>query len=567
MILLKRTLAAVLAASVVLALAFLLFVLPAQPVRLDSSAWSDVAARTVAGAYHVHTSRSDGAADKDTVAAAAARAGLRFVIFTDHGDGTRPAEAPAYAHGVLCVDAVEISTDQGHYVAIDMPAAPYPLGGAASAVVEDVARLGGFGIAAHPDSPKPSLQWRDAAAPIDGIEWLNGDTEWRNESRRALTRAALGYFLRPGPALATLLDRPATINRWDAMVRTRRVVALAAQDAHGGVGRTEEDGKQRFVADVPSYEASFRTFAIRVPMEKAWSGDAAADARMLLAAIREGRVYTAIDALAAPGLLEFYAETDSGRAEMGTALPAGTAARLVARVLAPPGAAVLIVDDSLPRRRGGLAALGASRRVAPDGTQELRARLGAGQGAFRVEVNLPSAPGTPPVPWLFSNPIYFLPPVPTAVDEGVAAARAAIDPAAWHIEKDPESSATLTAGPPTVLQYTLMGGDRRSQFVAAAARLTNRTFGGIRIRVHADRPMRVSVQLRRPDGQRWRESIYVDKAAREIAIPITKFSKVEARSEPLNPADIDTLLLVVDLVNALPGASGNLAIERVDLIS
>ena len=176
---LTRALAALLAASVVLGvlvlILFLVFVLPPRPIRLDPSAWQDVAARTVAGAYHVHTSRSDGAADTDHVAQAAARAGLQFVIVTDHGDGMRTPDPPTYRHGVLCIDAVEISTDGGHYVAIDMPAAPYPLGGAPSAVVEDVARLGGFGVAAHPDSPKPELQWGDATAAIDGIEWLSAD--------------------------------------------------------------------------------------------------------------------------------------------------------------------------------------------------------------------------------------------------------------------------------------------------------------------------------------------------------------------------------------------------------
>ena len=120
---LTRTLAAVLTASVVFALLFVVLVLPPRAVRLDSSAWRDVAARTVSGAYHVHTSRSDGSGDKDHVAAAAARAGLQFVILTDHGDATRPPDPPVYLHGVLCIDAVEISTDGGHYVAIDMPAA------------------------------------------------------------------------------------------------------------------------------------------------------------------------------------------------------------------------------------------------------------------------------------------------------------------------------------------------------------------------------------------------------------------------------------------------------------
>lgn len=525
-----------------------------------------MSARTVAGAYHIHTSRSDGAADKASIAQAASRAGLQFVILTDHGDGTRPLDPPAYLHGVLCIDAVEISTDGGHYVAIDMPAAPYPLGGAPAAVVEDVTRFGGFGIAAHPDSPKPPLQWRDPTAPIDGIEWLSADTEWRNESRRALTRAALGYFLRPGPALATLLDRPATLNRWDAMVRTRRVVALAAHDAHGGIGRTAEDGSRQFVAGVPSYEATFRTFSIRVPMGRPFSGEPATDARALVATIRAGRVFTTIDALAAPGLLEFYAETASGRIEMGSAVPAGTAAQLVARVLAPPGAQVLIVDDSLLRRRGGLSALGASRRVAPDGTQELHAQLGAGEGAFRVEVNVPSAPGTPPVPWLLSNPIYFLPPPRPAIDANVSAAGEAIVPAAWRVEKDPASSATLAAGPPPVLHYTLQSGERGSQYVAVAAPLSGKVFGAIRVRLRADRPMRVSLQLRSADGRRWRKSIYVEVTARDLIVPITRLAAVEGRSEPVQSTEIESLLLVIDLVNAVPGASGQVTIERVAVV-
>ena len=87
-----------------------------------------------------------------------------------------------------------------------------PLAGQPLVVVEDVARLGGFGIAAHPDSPKESLRWTDADAPIDGIEWLNGDSEWRNDSRARLWRAAAGYLFRPGPALTMLLiDRRRSI--------------------------------------------------------------------------------------------------------------------------------------------------------------------------------------------------------------------------------------------------------------------------------------------------------------------------------------------------------------------
>ena len=182
--------AAVLAAVIF----FLLVSLPPRP-RLVQVADAALAQRTIAGAYHVHSVRSDGSGNRETIAAAAARAGLKFVIITDHGDGTRVPDAPAYIAGVLCIDAVEISTTGGHYVALGLGPAPYPLGGQAAAVVEDVARLGGFGFAAHPDSTRTELAWSDWTLPFDGIEWVNADSEWRNETRPRLARVVFDYLV------------------------------------------------------------------------------------------------------------------------------------------------------------------------------------------------------------------------------------------------------------------------------------------------------------------------------------------------------------------------------------
>src|SRR5262245_7556875 len=167
--------------------------------------------RVVRGAIHVHTTRSDGAGTPDEVAHAAHRAGLDFVILTDHGDGLRVPDAPRYVEGVLVIDAVEISTADGHYVALGIGQAPYRLAGDARDVIEDVHRLGGFGFAAHPDSPKPDLQWRDWDVPLDGLEWLNVDSEWRDETRTLfgrtfLTRLFLTYWFRGPESIAEMFD-------------------------------------------------------------------------------------------------------------------------------------------------------------------------------------------------------------------------------------------------------------------------------------------------------------------------------------------------------------------------
>lgn len=542
------TLVAVIAAGVL----FFVYVVPPAPERLDASAWSDLAARTVPGAYHVHTTRSDGHGDKAAIAAAAAAAGLKFVILTDHGDGTRPPDAPEYVGPVLMLDAAEISTDEGHLVAIDMPRAPYPLGGAADAVIEDVTRLGGFAIAAHPDSEKPALRWTSNAA-VDGIEWLNLDSQWRDESRAALALAGIGYFFRKGPALATLLDRPRTIARWDALTPKQRVVALAAVDAHGGVGRPAEDpgGSLFGTVGIPSYEASFRTFSNRAVLDRPLSGHAAEDAKAIYGAIRKGRVFTAIDALAGPALLDLWAEAGVARIEMGDGVSSDSDVTLLARALMPAGAEMGLMKNG---------------RLMAKSYGDMRRVLTGAEGVYRLEIRVPEAPGTPPVPWLLSNPIYFGPdprPAPPVSAAGTAATRpgAAIAPFPWRIEKDPASSAILrTNDRVATLEYTLAAGSRGSQFVALATDLSQASFRAIDLSLAGDRAGRVSVQVRSADGKRWGRSYYVDPAGTALHVPLSDLRPIAGAGPTPESGAVTSILLVVDLVNAAPGHSGVLRV-------
>ena len=532
-------------------------ILPPGPAAVDVSAWADLVARTIPGAYHVHTTRSDGMGDRAAVAAAAARAGLGFVIVTDHGDGTRPPDPPEYIGGVLVLDAVEISTIGGHYVALEMPRAPYPLGGAADAVVEDVRRLGGFGIAAHPDSPKPALRWTDVRAPIDGVEWLNTDSEWRDEPRSRLARAVAGYFLRPGPAIAALFDRPVTLERWDQLTRFRPVVALAAADAHGGVGRAAEDTGRTFfgTAGIPKYEASFRAFSNRVVLDRPLTGTAAADARAIYGAIRRGSVFSTIDALAAPAALDFHVEAALGQIPMGGVLPEDSDATIVARAATPPGAELVLLHNG--------------HEVAT-GRGEIRHAVTEAHGAYRVEVRLPGAPGTPPIPWLVSNPVYFGATASSMAPQAAAPTPggAPIAPFPWRIEKDASSSATLRPGAHEVeLAYTLGGGGAVSQFVAIASDLTRQAFTAIDLGLSGDRPLRVSIQVRTAGGQRWGRSYYVEPSGSHLRIPLSGLRPIDSAPATVASIDVTSILLVVDLANAAPGQSGTLRVTGSALVN
>jgi hypothetical protein len=550
-----RTVTFLLAAALVAAV-LLVATGPPAPIPLTPAATG----RTLRGAFHVHTVLSDGALPRSDVAAAAARAGLQFAIFTDHGDGTRDPDPPAYIHGVLCLDGVEISTNDGHYIAVGMPAAPYPLGGDAQAVAEDVARLGGFGVAAHPTSPRAELSWTDWSVPVDALEWLNADSEWRDESHARLLRTFLDYLWRPAGALARLLDRPeGALARWDRLTAERPVVALAGHDAHGGFGAEENDGTGGRRLHLPSYEASFRTFSLYVTTASAPSGGAEADAELLIDAIRAGRVFTAIDAIAGPAALDFSAVAGRSRAEAGDALPLGPApAQFTVRAGVPAGARTILL------RNGEIVAEGSGGALDyHDGAP----------GAYRVEIHVPGAPGDPPVPWLVSNPIYRLlnsgPPAPDAVGPNVLESTL-VRPEDWRVESSAGSSGSVAvSGDEVSLRFSLDSQPGTSPFVALAAPVDGvpENATGIVFSGRASSPMRVSLQLRFANdaGERWGTSAFLDADPRTIRLPVSRLRHVSGSTPrpPLNNAT--SILLVVDLTNARPGSAGEFTISGVAL--
>ncbi|MCM3880661.1 MAG: CehA/McbA family metallohydrolase [Vicinamibacterales bacterium] len=557
----RRTLFVIAAAVLAAAFLFVFSQLPARRLELAKPSWGGPA--TALGAFHIHTVRSDGSGALDEIAAAASRAGLQFLIFTDHGDGTRPPEEPQYRSGVLCIDAAEISTAAGHYIAIGMQQTPYPLAGEPRDVVEDVRRFGGVGVVAHPDSTKPALQWYDWTVPFDGIEWLNADSEWRNETTQRLGRALVEYPFRAVETLGSLLDRPEeTLERWDRLTQDRRVFALAGADAHARLGRQENEAigfRSGWFVRIPSYDVSFRTFSLRVALDRPFAGDARPDAAQLISAIRQGHVSSSIDALATPAFVDFSASSGNESARAGDHLPYvdGTAS-LVVRTNAPS-------DGTIVLRRNG-------RILAEHAAPELKYASADGRGAYRAEIYLSSSPGQPPVPWLITNPIYVEPAdwgraVLTPVDE--ATDRWPIQGGPWHIEKDASSTANVVSGSPedpVELSYQLSGGAKAGQYAALVLSTGNALRGHARLAFQgqAARPMRISVQARHPSrGERWQRSVYLDGTPRDISIPFTEMTPVAPTpAATFDPAAIDTVLFVVDTTNTAPGSAGSFVISE-----
>jgi hypothetical protein len=544
-----------------------LFLTPPRSLELGSPLGIDDSVR---GAFHVHTRLSDGGGAVEDVAAAASRAGLRFVILTDHGDGVRMPESPVYRDGVLCIEGVEVSTDDGHLVGLGMGQSPYPLGGEGRDAVADVVRLGGFAIAAHPTAPGRGVRWRDWTAPFGGIEWLSVNNEWRNESYGTLVRTLLTYPVRPSETLGGLLDRSeSTMARWDALTARRRVVGLAGADAHAflGLPATDDPPRRRSIGlPLPSYETVFNTASITVS-GVVLTGSAEEDARAVIEALRRGHVHSTIDAMVRGGGLIFTASSGRYTASAGDALALDGEIHLKAAVAgAPPGTRVVLFRDG--------------KRIATREETSFIEMLPPEPAVYRVEVELPEELGHRVVPWLVSNPIYVGKdePKPRRSPPVASTSRLGRDTSAWMVEHSSESEGAIDIGPAPdgepqgTLRFALSGPISSSQFAAMAVPTTTGLAERDRLsfRALASRPMRVSVQLRVPgdgtddgtDGMRWRRSVYLDSTARDVSLFFNDFRPVNLDDPAHPPLDlVRSILFMADTVNARTGTNGRIVIS------
>ena len=520
-----------------------LYITATLPPRATELA-TPLPATSIAGAFHVHTSRSDGSGTPEDVAAAAARAGLRFVVLTDHGDATRQPDPPVYRDGVLVIDAVEVGTLGGHVVALGLRgASPYPLAGESHDVIEDIHRLGGRAIASHADSPKPELRWRDDVGRYDGIEWLNADSEWRDESALRLLATGLRMFFRGPESIASLFARPeASLLRWDRAQRDRRVFSVAAVDAHARIGHDDENGRPaRFALRTPGYAQMFGALAQVVMLDEPPGTDAARDAAAVIEALATGRSYSVVRGIGYPGVFEFFAEQNGRRVPMGGELEPNERAIFEVRVPDVPGAGLGFVggEEVLALGRGHLIV---QRPVTAP--------------AYRVEVYIPGRP----VPWIISNPIFTRrasAPAATAPASAPTTMLPTSEP--WAVERDPSSTVNVTAGEQGMRVDVALGpGVPAGQYGAVVAPVdAGPAFGRVELTLRASQPARVSVQLRRAQpgaDVRWRRSVYADSTPRSFSLPVGEFDRI-LHAQALDPSGDLRLLLVVDTLNTTPGTA------------
>jgi len=342
----------------------------------------------------------------------------------------------------------------------------------------------------------------------------------------------------------------------------RRVIGVAAGDAHARLGvRNAEAYETTASLHLPGYESVFRTFSITLP-QLSLTGDAAADARAVLAELRGGHVYSSIDALATPAVLSFSATSGRNQAEGGDVLrPDGNVA-LNVHTNAPDGSRVTLLRN------------GAAVRVT--GESRLDYMAPGEPATFRVEVYLPGSIGTS-IPWIVSNPIYVGErsiddePLIRAVATQFSSRYDNGQAEEWTIEKSPASAATLdrvgaVGGTQLSMRYALGGtvSDGAYAAVVMPAGSDVSQYDRLTFSAYADKPMRVSIQLRSSAGERWHRSVYIDQVARPVTVffdDMTPSGATRTRTPAL--ANTTAVLFVIDSVNTRLGTNGRLWLDDV----
>lgn len=337
----------------------------------------------VVGAFHIHTRYSDGRADMEEILAAARRAGLDFVLISDHDCLAARREGWEGSHdGLDVLVATEITPHKrGHVLAMDVEDCAGYCASLSGHTLDAVAEQGGYALVAHPQGKhKPWLRihhrpWYHWDHPtIRGMEiwsythdWVDAVAWWRFPRAHEVHRFPERWVQGPDETV---------LRMWDRLAQERRVAGLGGLDCHA---------IHVPIANVTifPYERMFRMLRNHLFIPAGLSGPARI--RALWQALAEGRCWVAHDILQ---------ETTGARCEART-----------------PGGETLPPGTERPFEKGIEMTLDlpceADAAWIANGVARLRERTRTltaepiGPGVYRFEARLDGRP------WVFSNPFYL----------------------------------------------------------------------------------------------------------------------------------------------------------------
>ena len=346
-----------------------------------------------AGVIHMHSAYSfDGRTPVVEIIRAANKSGVDFLLLTDHSTlQARKDGFEGWHDGTLLIVGEEIAPRFNHYLAFQLQESVANAGDlqdmTPQAYINRVRNQGGMGFIAHPDHEGTALfhvkhyPWTDwSVTGYTGIGIWDFMTDWQ-KGLSGYLRAVLSYAF---PAFFLRGPSPNTLARWDVLTQERRLVGIGELDNHDTLNRI-----LGFNLSIFSYGRVFRLIRTHILTDGPLSGNSLADIATLFDALRNGRVYVALDYYrSAAGFSLFL--TEEGRcATMGDEFVLHNTAEL--KVFVPYQARIRII------RNGNLYHQATGK--------ELSVKIGE-PGVYRIEVYLKALSCYHP--WIFSNPLYVI---------------------------------------------------------------------------------------------------------------------------------------------------------------
>lgn len=328
----------------------------------------------IEGVYHIHSKFSDGWGSVDTIAQAASRNSLDFVIVTDHGSPNfRSLAAQGWKGKTLILAGSELSVSRGHLVALDFPRPSQSFSQNTEDAVHEISELGGFTVIAHPYA-KTKWSWGESVE-YSGLEIINGDAMLRSNLPHALP-----YFpallLKPRFVLLKMLSDPSPfLKRWDERNTHAPLYGYFSLDAH------------------VFYRPTFSLLHLHLLLQQPLSSDFETAKNQVFAALRKGKFYNAVDAAAQAKGFRFTAKKGEKILSMGETL-----------ILDSP----LVLEVKAPYSfRTEMRLLRDGKPVLSSPEKRLSYKAGL-PGIYRVEVYLKeNSPLDNKIPWIVSNPIFL----------------------------------------------------------------------------------------------------------------------------------------------------------------
>lgn len=274
------------------------------------------------GNIHIHSYYSDGHATIDEIARAAARAGLDFIIISDHNT-LKGLPEEGLRHGVLTIVGCEINCAKNHYLALNISEPVPPNDEHPQQVIDAVNAQGGFGFILHPSEKGSPLvnnyqrfPWTDFSVKgFTGIEVMNWCSQWRDAITGVIPALYYGYLAPTAPVKGPERDALAFFDR---VTQKQKAVLFGGDDAHcwyikrGPIRRT-----------IFPYEYQFGLMSNVVTTDEPLSSDFHTAKRQILAAIKRGRLFIVQRHLGSHEGFSFSAVSNDREYQAGDEVPLG----------------------------------------------------------------------------------------------------------------------------------------------------------------------------------------------------------------------------------------------------